>query len=67
MNLSQVGDVIGVIGELMVAWMAIAVHHRVRHEHKIDKKVFKIMRKERTLGFIGMSLILGGLILRLVF
>lgn len=62
----EVGDIITVIGEVMVGWMAIAVHHRVRNEHKIDDKVFKLMRKENKLGLIGLSLIIIGLIIRLI-
>lgn len=46
--------------------MAIAVHHRVRHEHKVDEKVFKLMRKENRLGKIGIALIIAGLGLRLI-
>jgi len=66
MNLYDLGDIITVIGEIMVGWMAIAVHHRVRHEHKVDEKVFKLMRKENRLGKIGIALIIAGLGLRLI-
>lgn len=66
MDLYDIGDIITVIGEVLVGWMAIAVHHRVRHEHKVDDKVFKLMRKENVLGKIGISLIVSGLIIRLV-
>lgn len=66
MNLYDLGDLITVVGEVMVGWMAIAVHHRVRNEHKIDEKVFKLMHKENRLGKIGIFLIIAGLVLRLL-
>jgi len=65
MNWYDIGDIITVLGEILVGWMAIAVHHRVRHEHKVDEKVFSLMRKENTLGKIGIGLIIAGLIIRL--
>jgi len=66
MDLYDIGDIVTVVGEVLVGWMAIAVHHRVRNEHKIDEKVFTLMRKENTLGKGGISLIIIGLIIRLV-
>lgn len=65
MDLYDLGDIITVFGEVLVGWMAIAVHHRVRNEHKIDENVFKLMRKEDSLGKIGITLIITGLIIRL--
>lgn len=60
-----IGDFIGVLGEILVGWTAIAVHHRFRHEHKIDEKVFKVMRQENILGYAGIGLILIGFIIRM--
>lgn len=66
MDLYDLGDVITVAGEIMVGWTAIAVHHRVRNEHKIDEKVFKLMRQENTIGKLGILMIVMGLALRLL-
>ncbi len=59
-----IGDFIEISGKLLVAWTAIMVHHRFRHEHKIDEAVFKIMRWEGKLGVIGIVMIVGGFIIR---
>lgn len=65
MDLYSIGDIVTVIGEVLVGWMAIAVHHRVRNEHKVDEKVFTLMRKENILGKFGIGLIILGLLIRL--
>lgn len=44
-------------GTLMIAWAALRVHHRVLNEHKITKKVFRIMRLEQEIGVLGMILV----------
>lgn len=46
-----------VLGEVLVAYTVLSVHHRVRKEHKIDKQVFKEMKKEQLLGFVGIAFI----------
>lgn len=46
-----------VVGKVLVSYTAIAVHYRVRKEHKIDKKVFSAMRKEQFVGVAGILLI----------
>jgi hypothetical protein len=59
-ELEFLGDFIEVSGKLLVAWTAIAVHHRVKNEHKIDEKVFKIMQRETRLGIFGIVMIVVG-------
>lgn len=44
MNLELLGFTLDVIGKVMVAYTAIAVHRRVWKEHKIDKAVFSAMK-----------------------
>jgi len=46
MNLNILARTLDVAGKLMVAYTAIAVHHRVRKDHKIDKDVIKIAGAE---------------------
>ncbi len=48
------------LGEIMIGFTAIMVHHRVWKEHKIDEKVFLEMRRERKIGIIGLALIIIG-------
>jgi len=60
-----VGFTIEVAGKLLVAYMALSVHHRFRKEHKVDEKVFRVMSREGKLGILGMTLILLGFLLQL--
>jgi len=54
-----------ITGKVLVAYMAIRVHHRVRHDHKIDKHVFADMKQEQILGFFGISLMLIAYLMKL--
>lgn len=40
----------------MIAYTALMVHHRVLREHKIDKSVFRMMRREQAVGIAGVLL-----------
>jgi len=51
------------IGKIMIAYTALAVHHRVRKEHKIDKKVFRAMKLEQIIGITGVAFMIVGYIL----
>ena len=53
-------------GTIMVAYMALRVHHRVRQEHNISKKVATIMGLEQKLGVLGIVLIVLGFILQVI-
>ena len=59
------GFALDVIGKLLVAYTAIAVHHRFLKEHKVDAALFKVMRKEQIIGLIGVVLIIIGFFLQL--
>ena len=52
-------------GTIMVAYMALRVHHRVRQENNISKKVAAIMAAEQKLGLLGIILIIMGFLLQL--
>lgn len=60
MNLEFIGFTLDVIGKIMVAYTALAVHYRFWKEHKINKQVFEMMRRERYLAIIGIGLIITG-------
>jgi len=51
------------LGTLLIGLAVLKVHARIRVEHKIDRRVRKIIRKERTITIIGLILILIGFIL----
>ncbi|QQS44460.1 hypothetical protein IPM65_02590 [Candidatus Roizmanbacteria bacterium] len=60
------GFIIQTLGEMMVGFTAIMVHHRVWKEHKIDEKVFLEMKRERQIGIIGLALIVIGFTIELL-
>jgi hypothetical protein len=52
-----------ITGKIMVAYTALAVHNRVRQEHKIDGAVFRTMNREKILGIAGIILMIMGYLL----
>ena len=54
------GFVIDVFGKIMLGATVLLVHGIVLKERKIDMKVIKELKIEKTLGFIGILLILIG-------
>ena len=65
MNFTLIGSIFDVVGKVMVAFTAIAVHHRLRKEHKIDEFVFKAMKLEQIIGLLGIAFIIIGFFLQL--
>lgn len=63
--LQLLGFTIHTMGEILVGYTAIMVHHRVWKEHKIDEVVFEEMRKERFMGIIGLLLIVIGFLIQI--
>lgn len=58
--MNNLGFTLDLFGKLLVSFTAIMVHHRVQQEHKIDKAVFRSMRREQALGILGMILMFAG-------
>jgi hypothetical protein len=54
-----------ILGKIMVAYTALAVHHRVRKEHTIDAAVFRIMRWEQLVGVAGIIFMVLGYLLHI--
>jgi hypothetical protein len=65
--LGLIGFTLHTLGEIMVGFTAIMVHHRVWKEHKIDSRVFNEMNRERKIGIVGLILIVAGFAIELVF
>lgn len=59
------GYTLDVIGKLLVAFTAVQTHYRIWQEHKIDKKVFASMKRERLYALIGIALIIIGFVIQL--
>lgn len=54
-----------IVGKVMVAYTALAVHGRVRKEQKIDASVFRAMKWEKISGVTGIILMILGYLLHL--
>ena len=52
------GYTLDVTGKVMVAYMAIRVHHRFWKEHQVDEKVFSEMKREKKIGIMGIVFII---------
>ena len=65
MVLGEIALTADLLGKIFIAVTALRVHYRVRKEHKIDKNVFKAMRREQNLGIVGIILILIAYIIHL--
>lgn len=59
-----IGETLDVLGKVLIALTAIAVHDTVMKEHQIDAAVDKTVRKEHVLGFLGITFIIVGYVLR---
>lgn len=55
-----IGFIIDAIGKIILGMAVIFVHGIVLKEKRIDKKVIKKMRSEKTLGLMGILLIIIG-------
>jgi len=56
---------VDIIGKVMIAYTALAVHNRVRKDHKIDKDVFRTMKHEKIIGILGIVLMIAGYIIHI--
>lgn len=66
MNLEIIGLALETLGTVMVAYMALRVHHRVWRERRVDRQVYRIMSAEQVTGYTGIILIIAGFILQLM-
>ncbi|MCP6720300.1 MAG: hypothetical protein KJI72_03230 [Patescibacteria group bacterium] len=53
------------IGKLLIAYTALRVHHRFLSEHKVDRLVFRAMKREQRLGILGIIFIVAGYLLKI--
>lgn len=66
MNMRLIIETADIVGKVLVSYTALAVHYRVRHERKIDDKVFSIMRKENLLGIVGIAFMVAAYLLEVI-
>ncbi|MCI0566383.1 hypothetical protein L0Y46_04285 [bacterium] len=55
-----------IIGKVMVAYTALAVHGRVRKEQRVDASVFRAMKWEKIMGITGIILMVFGYLIHLL-
>lgn len=67
MNLFTIGLVLDTIGKIFIGLAVLMVHRHVFKEHKIDADVLKTMRKEWVLTLSGITLIIIGAVMQLIF
>ncbi len=59
------GDTLELAGTAMIAYAALRVNYRFRHEHKVDEKVFAEMTQEHRIALAGLALLCVGYALHL--
>jgi hypothetical protein len=60
------GDTFELVGALMIAYAAMRVNFRFRHEHKVDERVFAEMTREHRVALLGIALLVLGYCLHLL-
>lgn len=60
MSMIFLAKTLDIVGSVLIAYAALRVHHRFLAEHKVDERVFKIMKREGFWGVLGVFLIIAG-------
>jgi hypothetical protein len=64
--MENVAFTLDIIGKVMIAYTALAVHSHVSKEHKIDDYVFRSMKREKTVGILGITLMILGYVIHIL-
>ena len=64
MNIELIAETLELFGAVFIAFAALRVHHRVLNEHKMDRDVFKVMKREQWIGIIGVLMLIVGFLLK---
>lgn len=65
MNIQIVGLTLEFVGSVFIAFTALMIHHRILHEHGVDKVVLTTMKSEQKVGILGVLLLLAGFIFQI--
>lgn len=65
MTIELLGATIDLVGKILIAYTAVRVHRHVWREHRIDAIVFRAMRREQVLAFVGIAAMVIGYALQL--
>lgn len=63
--MENIAFTLDIIGKIMIAYTALAVHWHVRKEHKIDKAVLSAMKREKAIGMAGILFMIAGYIVHI--
>lgn len=66
-NLLFWGLTIGVVGKVLLAVGVLKAHSEIAHEHRIDNRVLRSFKLERTLTLAGLLLIVVGYAMEIYF
>lgn len=65
MDIEIIGATFEFVGTVFIAYAALKVHHRILYEHKMDEKVFNVMRREQVIGIAGVIMVVIGYVIHL--
>lgn len=66
MNWFVVGATFDVIGKILIGITVLLVHRHIIKEHKINKAVFKEMKREQVLGTVSIVFIIIGYLIHVI-
>lgn len=61
------GTTLGTLGKVILGITVIRVHGRLSKEHSVDDAVVNEIHKEKTLGILGIALLVLGYIIEMFF
>lgn len=64
MDLLHIGMTASIIGEVLIGLAVLNVHKHIIKEHKIDRRVFKAIKREKIIAMSGIILMIIGYIVQ---
>jgi hypothetical protein len=64
MDLLYIGMTASIIGEVFIGLAVLNVHRHIIKEHKIDRRVFKAMKREKVIAMFGIILMIAGYLIQ---
>ncbi|MBU0625708.1 hypothetical protein KKF05_05200 [Patescibacteria group bacterium] len=55
-----------VVGKILLSYTVLKVHRRMLKEHKMDKAVYREIKIEQLLGIIGICLMVGAYLIKIL-
>lgn len=64
--LHHIGRTFTLVGEIMIAFMVLWVHHKLETDKRVDKYVLRSLKQEWALALVGIILLIVGYILEII-